>query len=317
MRSAKESGSTPQYRGSLATDAAYVSNMSNVSLPHYCQSAQAQGGHCDRFNLQSNGLFDAYRDAIRGPANLILLAAPPAFRPLHYQAAVESGKNAFLEKPCCVDAAGFRSLLATNKLAQDKGLKVGVGLAGRHRADYIEAMKRIHDGTLGPVTHASVYWNTRGIPLYRRAPGESELAFQIRNWRRFNWLSGEPIVHLHVSNLDTANWAKGDHPVAATGTGGCSARLARDQGDAFDHGFYPVAVPASPSRGSEPITSNSSPRGRPTTAPGRNDARRLSVGHDHEASVEYEEPGRVTVLHPGFAVFSVARSGFAGCDMRR
>ena len=80
---------------------------------------------------------------------MIVTATPPGFRPLVYSAAVKAGKNVFMEKPCCVDAPGFNLLMETNKLADEKGLKVGVGLQRRHQADYLESVPKIQDGVLG------------------------------------------------------------------------------------------------------------------------------------------------------------------------
>ena len=59
---------------------------------------------------------------------------PFNYRRLDYKAAVEAGKHVFMEKPCCVDAGGYRSLMETNRRADEKGLKVGVG----HSPHYLE-----------------------------------------------------------------------------------------------------------------------------------------------------------------------------------
>ena len=90
--------------------------------------------------------FDAYQKAIAAGPDIVLLATPPGFRPIHYAAAIAAGKNVFMEKPCCVDAPGFRSLLETNNLADEKGLKVAVGLQRRHSSHYVSAVKQIQDG---------------------------------------------------------------------------------------------------------------------------------------------------------------------------
>jgi myo-inositol 2-dehydrogenase/D-chiro-inositol 1-dehydrogenase len=44
--------------------------------------------------------FDAYHKLLAVPeVNYVILATPPHFRPIHLQAAIEAGKNAFVEKP--------------------------------------------------------------------------------------------------------------------------------------------------------------------------------------------------------------------------
>jgi len=71
---------------------------------------------------------DAYRKAIDADVDMVIMATAPGFRPLQYKAAIEAGKHVFMEKPCCVDAAGYRLLVEANKMADEKRLKVGVGL---------------------------------------------------------------------------------------------------------------------------------------------------------------------------------------------
>src|SRR5579864_2860626 len=56
--------------------------------------------------------FDAYRKVLEIPGvNYCILATPPGFRPPHFKAAIEAGKNVFMEKPVCVDGVGYRVVL--------------------------------------------------------------------------------------------------------------------------------------------------------------------------------------------------------------
>jgi hypothetical protein len=52
--------------------------------------------------------FDAYEGVLGAGIDVVLLATPPGFRPLHLQAAVEAGKHIFCEKPRRGRAAGRR-----------------------------------------------------------------------------------------------------------------------------------------------------------------------------------------------------------------
>ena len=52
--------------------------------------------------------FDAYQKAIDAGVDLVILATPPGFRPMHFEAAVNAGKHIFMEKPVATDA-GRRS----------------------------------------------------------------------------------------------------------------------------------------------------------------------------------------------------------------
>jgi myo-inositol 2-dehydrogenase/D-chiro-inositol 1-dehydrogenase len=181
--------------------------------------------------------FDAYKQAIATDADLVVLATSPGFRPIHYAAAVAANKHVFMEKPCCVDAPGYRLLMETNKLADEKGLLVGVGLQRRHQPNYMETIKRIHDGAIGDLMVLRAYWNGGGVWTRARKPQQTEMEYQMRNWYYFVWLCGDHICEQHVHNLDIVNWVKGGHPVEANGMGGREVRKGIDNGQIFDHHF--------------------------------------------------------------------------------
>jgi len=181
--------------------------------------------------------FDAYRKAIGSDVDLVLLVTPPGFRPVQYRAAVEAGKQIFMEKPVCVDAPGFRSVMQTNELADRKNLKVAVGLNSRHTPPCVESVERVHDGAVGELKFLRAYCNNAGVWVRPRRPDQTEMEYQMRNWYYFVWLCGDHIVEQHVHLLDRANWLKGDHPVEANGMGGRQVRKGKDHGQIFDHHF--------------------------------------------------------------------------------
>ena len=97
--------------------------------------------------------FDAFQKVIDTGPDIVFLTTPPAFRPAHYAAAVAAGRHVFMEKPVCVDAPGFRSVMDTNHAADKKGLKVVVGLQRRHSKQFLGPVKAIQDGSLGQVIY--------------------------------------------------------------------------------------------------------------------------------------------------------------------
>ena len=181
--------------------------------------------------------FDAYEKAIAAGPDVVLMATPPGFRPIHYAAAVKAGKHVFMEKPCCVDAPGFRSLMETNKLADEKGLKVSVGLQRRHSKEFLGKVKQIQEGSLGDLILLRAYWNGGPIWVRDRQPGQTEMEYQMRNWYHFVWLCGDHINEQHVHNLDVCNWVKGDHPMTANGMGSCHCRDNHGIGQIYDNHF--------------------------------------------------------------------------------
>ncbi|MBN1396273.1 MAG: Gfo/Idh/MocA family oxidoreductase [Pirellulales bacterium] len=179
--------------------------------------------------------FDAYRQALATDPDVVFLATPPGFRPIHYAAAVAAGKHVFMEKPCCVDASGFRSFMETNRLADEKGLKVVVGLQRRYSRPFIEKVKRIQDGAIGDPMLMRAYWNCGPIWVRKRKPNQNEMEYQMNNWYHFVWLCGDHIVEQHVHNLDACNWVKDAHPVEANGMGSCHVRDNRGIGQIYDN----------------------------------------------------------------------------------
>ena len=180
--------------------------------------------------------FDAYQKATE-LADVVLLATPAPFRPEHFRFAVEMGKHCFLEKPLASDAPGIRQVLETGKLAASKGLNVVVGLQNRYDPAYQEMVKRIHDGTIGDLISASCYYNVGRVNLVPRQAGWTEMEYQVRNWRYFNWLWAGSPAGLQIHNDDIVNWVKGGFPVKVVGNGGRAALSGPDNGDIYDHFF--------------------------------------------------------------------------------
>jgi len=179
--------------------------------------------------------FEAYKNVIASNVDLVILATPPGFRPIHLKVAIESGKHVFMEKPVAVDPVGVRSVIASADLAKQKGLAIVAGTQRRHQLGYLEALKRIHAGAIGDVVSAQVYWNQGGLWMNARQPGWTDMEWQLRNWLYFTWLSGDHIVEQHIHNLDVANWALQSHPIKAVGVGGRQVRVEPAYGHIFDH----------------------------------------------------------------------------------
>lgn len=178
--------------------------------------------------------FDAYKKAI-ALADVVLLATPPGFRPMHFEEAVDKGKHVFMEKPVAVDSPGIRKVLAAAEVAKKKKLNVVVGLQRRYQTNYRETMKRIEDGAIGDIVGGQVYWNSGGVWVKPRQPQQTEMEYQMRNWYYFNWLCGDHIVEQHVHNIDIANWAKNAYPVSIQGTGSRAWRTGKDYGEIYDN----------------------------------------------------------------------------------
>jgi predicted dehydrogenase len=180
---------------------------------------------------------DAYQKVIASGADVILLAAPGGFRPLHMRAAVDAGKHLFVEKPMGVCPTGVRSIRESVAIAKQKGLAVRQGFAMRYDAPYREAMKRVHDGQIGDVV---AIYSTRMSNRLSRFDGSrkeewGDLEWQLRNWHLFLWLSGDWIMEVSVHSVDKILWAMKDvPPVKCHASGGRWQQTIGNVWDQFD-----------------------------------------------------------------------------------
>ena len=178
--------------------------------------------------------FDAYKNAM-AHADVVILATPPGFRPIHFEEAVKQGKHIFMEKPVATDPAGVKRVLAAAEIAKTKKLNVVVGLQRHYQNSYRELYKR--KDMIGDITSAQAWWNNDGVWVKPRETGQTEMEYQMRNWYYFNWLCGDHINEQHIHNIDVINWFKGGHPVKAQGMGGREVRKGKDFGEIFDHHY--------------------------------------------------------------------------------
>ena len=178
---------------------------------------------------------DAYKKVLATDVDMVILATPPGFRPIHFEAAVNAGKHVFMEKPVAVDAPGIRRVLAAGEMAKQKKLSIVAGTQRRHDFGYNDIMRRIHDGQIGEIVAAQCYWNQGQLWHIARTPGMSDAEWQLRNWYYFAWIGGDHYVEQHVHNLDVVNWAFNAHPVAAYGMGGRQLRTDPMYGHIYDH----------------------------------------------------------------------------------
>jgi predicted dehydrogenase len=180
---------------------------------------------------------DAYQKLIDSDVDVVIIATPPYFRPMHFKYATEKGKHSFLEKPICVDAAGYRTIIATAKQAAAKNLVVVTGNQRRHERKYVESYKKIMEGYLGEITGGVVYWNQDQLWYRSREKGWTDAEWMIRDWVNWKWLSGDHIVEQHVHNIDVFTWFSGLKPVSAVGFGSRQRRITGDQYDFFSVDF--------------------------------------------------------------------------------
>ncbi|MDD3968854.1 MAG: Gfo/Idh/MocA family oxidoreductase [Proteiniphilum sp.] len=179
---------------------------------------------------------DAYKKLADSDVDVVLLAAPPAFRPAHLEAAVHAGKHVFCEKPFAVDAPGLRRVMAAAKKAKEKNLSLVSGFCWRYHLPKRETFGKILHNQIGRILTAEATYDTGELWFKERQKGGSDFEYQLRNWIYYNWLSGDHINEQAIHSIDLLQWGMGDvTPISVTGTGGRQKRTDPKFGNVYDH----------------------------------------------------------------------------------
>ncbi|TDQ75733.1 secreted protein [Sphingobacterium yanglingense] len=179
---------------------------------------------------------DAYQKLLAQDVDVVLLAAPPGFRPAHLEASVSAGKHIFCEKPFAVDAPGLRRAMAASDTAKAKNLSLVSGFCWRYHKPKRETFNRVLEGQIGKVLTAESSYNTGELWYKERQPKWSDFEYQLRNWLYYSWLAGDHIIEQAIHSLDMMQWALGDElPVSAIASGGRQKRTDVKFGNVFDH----------------------------------------------------------------------------------
>jgi predicted dehydrogenase len=199
----------------------------------------------DRFKVDAEHRFvgfDAYQKVLSSDIDVVMLATPPAYRPIHFAAAVDAKKHIFCEKPFGTDPVNVRKFMASARKSEELKLTVKSGAQRRSQAWYLDQYKRVKNGDLGDIVALNANWVGTPVlqfnawPTKKRDPRWSDMEFQNRGWYSFVWICGDQIVEQHLHNIDTCNWFMGAHPVEAVASGGASWRPREEEyGNIFDH----------------------------------------------------------------------------------
>lgn len=180
--------------------------------------------------------FDAYQKVLDSGVDVVILTAPPGFRPEHLEASVDAGVHIFCEKPVAVDAPGIRRVMDAVKKSKEAEINLVSGFCWRYHYPKRAVFDQILDGAVGEIRTIYNTYNTGAARFEERQPGWTASEFQLRNWMYYNWFSGDHIVEQAVHSIDFMSWAMGDlPPVSVMGTGGRQVRTDPKFGHIFDH----------------------------------------------------------------------------------
>ena len=181
---------------------------------------------------------DGYEKLVNSGVDVVLLATPPGFRPLHLRAAVEAKKHLFVEKPVSTDAPGVRHVLESVKMAKEKNLNLVAGFCWRYANHIVETFDKIQDGAIGNiVNYYGTYYTTpvKPMPPASDRPADmSDMEWQVKNWYNFSWLCGDSLVEQAVHTVDKVAWAFNDQPpISCVAVGG--RQIPAEGGNIYDH----------------------------------------------------------------------------------
>ncbi|HAM73579.1 MAG TPA: oxidoreductase [Verrucomicrobiales bacterium] len=181
---------------------------------------------------------DAYRKVIDSGVDVVLLASPPGFRPVHFEYAVNAGKHIFTEKPMATDAVGVRSIMKSVEIAKQKNIAVVAGFCWRYDYARRAFYEQVHQGTLGDVRAIYATYLTSPVkpmpPADKRPAGMGDIEWQVRNWYNFVYLSGDGLVEQAIHSIDKIAWTMHDTPpLKCTAVGGRAAPS--EGGNIYDH----------------------------------------------------------------------------------
>ncbi|MCP5114784.1 MAG: Gfo/Idh/MocA family oxidoreductase, partial [bacterium] len=147
-----------------------------------------------------------YRELLAAASiDAVFIATPCHLHKEMVIAALEAGKDVYLEKPMALTPEDNRAIVDAARRA--KGI-VQIGFNGRYAKLNTEVLRRIHGGDLGKLLFLrGQYWTPRDLPRHQE-------------WKFRRHEFGDMIVEQAVHNFDRFNWIFGGPPVRACGLGG-------------------------------------------------------------------------------------------------
>jgi myo-inositol 2-dehydrogenase / D-chiro-inositol 1-dehydrogenase len=184
--------------------------------------------------------FDAYKKLIDSDVDVVILATPPGFRPIHLDYAVSKNKHIFTEKPMAVDGPGIRSVLKTVEASKKNNKSLVAGFCWRYHYPKRETFKQLHDGAIGDIRTIYTTYNTSRVGKesqpWNRENTPRVMEWMMRRWYFFTWLSGDHIVEQAVHSIDKMSWVMNEaDPISCIATGGRQVRTEPNNGNIYDH----------------------------------------------------------------------------------
>jgi len=168
-----------------------------------------------------------YRRMLDRDLDAVAVESPPYFHPEQAAAAVDAGCHVYVAKPIAVDVPGCTSIASSGAAATKKKLCFLVDFQTRSDPFYMEALKRLREGAIGPFAfgeatyHANCPFQSK-YGIWKDVDSNPEA--RLRAWGLDRVLSGDIITEQNIHTLDVMSWIMDQEPVCADGTGSRSVR---------------------------------------------------------------------------------------------
>jgi myo-inositol 2-dehydrogenase/D-chiro-inositol 1-dehydrogenase len=192
----------------------------------------------DALGVPSGNRFDqlsGYKRLLESGVDAVAIESPPYFHPGQAADAVDAGLHVYVAKPIAVDVPGCQSIQESGERSTANKKAFLIDFQTRADQFYMEAIKRVHAGALGPLSfgeatyHAGVPWGAH-VKALAENPHDPEV--QLKAWGLSKVLSGDIITEQNIHTLDVMNWIMDKPPVSVWGT--CSKKGRVDNGTCHD-----------------------------------------------------------------------------------
>ena len=158
----------------------------------------------------------AYKQLLKlKEVDAVVIATPAYAHPFIFEAAVKAHKHVYCEKPAAPDVYGTLQMMEAAKGVKDLSLVMGFQV--RYSSAYAEMIRRIHNGDIGEVLTAQLYYNGNGGACPK--PEREDDEFRIRHHFQYLALSGGILNDQGIHIIDICNEVLQAHPEYAFGIG--------------------------------------------------------------------------------------------------
>jgi len=217
------SGNRGSYDASIvqADPRAQITAMCDI-FPDQFEKAQ------QRIKAPNPAKYSDFEKLLASGVDAVLITTPVFEHPRMLLAAVQAKKHAYCEKPAGVDAEGCFEITRAGRLA-GKEINISFGFQQRYGPVYLEAFKRVNDGSIGKLVNARASWLGGGSTT--PVPPAKTWEEKLRGWYGYPELCGDIIVEQDCHNFDVLHWFLDSVPLRAMGIGGRKVRYWRETMD--------------------------------------------------------------------------------------